>query len=258
MSNSQKLAALSMPKDVKDITNGILDSFTDKEKDDYTKKTTFSPSRLAWSSGGCARRWAFLFRGVNEIETISAFAQSNMQNGTDSHERMQGFIGKGPLDVDIEEQLQNVDPPINSYCDVIVNYEGKRIPVEIKTSNDVAFEYRKMSKKAADYHILQLLIYMKILKAKLGFLMYENKNTYEKLMIPVRMDAENTEVVESAWEWMQKVRKAFDDDEMPMYFKNRRKNSKICNGCPVRKTCDEYGEGTVDIPLLSKYERDKV
>lgn len=257
MNNAQKLAALTKPKDVLDIESGILGSFVDLQKENHVQKKSFSPSRLSWSSGICARRNWFLFNGVTEKETVSAFAQDNMQNGTDSHERLQKSILSGPLDAECEVQLQSDDPPINSYCDVVVHYNGQDVPIEIKTSNDIAFEYRNAKQKASDYHIFQLLIYMKLLNSDLGFIMYENKNTYEKILIPVRMDAENREIIESAFEWMQKVYKAYEDQQMPMFFKNRRKNSKICNDCPVREHCEQAGQGEVDIPLLTKYERDK-
>lgn len=255
MDNLQKLMNLGRSDDVKDIMKGIRDSFVDDVRDGFVQKKTFSPSRVAWGSGGCPRNWYFLFTGVNSKETISSFAQDNMQNGTDSHARIQDRIMSGPLDVVCEENLEYNDPPINSYCDVIVEYQGKRVPVEIKTCNQVAFEYREGSGKAADYHILQLLVYMKILGSDLGFIMYENKNSYEKLLIPVHMDEVNTETIENAFAWMRETREAFDNSQLPKYFKGRRSNSKICKECPVKAVCDETGDGVVDIPLLKDYSR---
>jgi hypothetical protein len=96
---------------------------------------------------------------------------------------------------------------------------------------------------------------MKILGTDLGFVMYENKNTYDKIMIPVRMTPEHQETIDNAWAWMQETRKAYEDDEMPKYFKNRRKNSKICGQCAIKEACDEAGDGTVYIPLLKDYSR---
>lgn len=160
MDNGDRLASFNQPDDVKFITKGIQDSFVDKETDEEVTKKTFSPSRLAWGAGGCPRNWYFLFNGVNYKETVSSFAKNNMQNGSDSHARMQEQILAGPLDAVCEEQLQYVDPPINSFCDVIVEYEGQRVPIEIKTANMLAYEYRETSKVAAEYHVLQLLVYM--------------------------------------------------------------------------------------------------
>ena len=253
MNNAQKLAALTKPKNVREIEKGILGSFVDKKQDGIVQKTSFSPSRLAWGSGACARYNWFLFNGVEQHDVITAFAQANMKNGTDSHERMQAAILAGPLDAECEVQLRNDDPPINSFCDVLVKHEGKNVPIEIKTCNQVAFEYRQTSLKAAEYHVFQLLIYMKLLDAELGFIMYENKNTYEKLMIPVHMDDASKKRIDDAFNWMREVYSAYQDEKMPKYFKGRRKNSKICGMCPVKEHCDSVGEGTIDIPLLTKY-----
>lgn len=252
MNNAERLAGLSQPRDVKEITKGIIDSFVDTDRDEFVKKTTFSPSRLAWNEGRCPRYWYFLFKGVQHKETITSFAKNNMANGTDAHERLQKQISEGPLEVVIEEQLRYSDPPINSFCDVIVEYQGKRVPIEIKTCSQVAYEYRESSRKAADYHILQLLVYMKILDTDLGFIMYENKNGYDKLMIPVRMTPELKAYIDDAFEWMRNALKAFEEDTMPTYFKGRRKNSKMCGRCPIKESCDAAGQGVVDLPLLKE------
>ena len=50
------------------------------------------------------------------------------------------------------------------------------------------FEYRKKSRKAKSGHLIQLLIYMKILKKAKGVLIYENKNNHELLTIPVEIN----------------------------------------------------------------------
>lgn len=255
MDNAERLASFGLPQDIKDINKGIKDSFVDDHRDSFVQKKTFSPSRLAWGSGGCPRNWFFLFNGVNSKETVSSFAKNNMQNGSDSHSRMQKQILEGPLDAVCEEQLQFNDPPINSFCDVIVEYEGQRVPIEIKTANNTAYEYRELSGKAADYHILQLLVYMLILGSDLGFIMYENKNDYRKMLVPVRMTDENREIIENAFEWMRQTRTAYDENQMPKYFKGRRVNSKICKDCPIKEECDSAGEGVVELPLLKDFVR---
>lgn len=253
MDNASRLAAFGKPTDIRDIEKGIADSFVDDSREGHVQKKTFSPSRLAWGSGGCPRNWYFLFNGVNSKETVSSFAKNNMQNGSDSHARMQEQILNGPLDAVCEEQLQYDDPPINSYCDVIVEYQGKRVPIEIKTANNTAYEYRELTGIAANYHILQLLIYMYILGSDLGFIMYENKNDYRKMLIPVRMTEEHKEIINNAIEWMRITRKAYEDNTMPQYFKGRRVNSKICKDCPIKEECDSAGEGEVYIPLLKDF-----
>lgn len=255
MNELNSIKFVNASEKVKHIVNGIRDSFHDVETEGFVQKTSFSPSRLAWGSGGCPRNWYFLFKGVQGKRIDTSDSLDTMKNGTDSHARIQKRIEEGPLDVVCEEQLRYSDPPINSYCDVIVEYEGERVPIEIKTAKAEAFAHRQATLQPADYHVFQLLVYMKILGSKLGFIMYENKNDYSKLMLPVHMTPENEALIEDAFEWMRTVRKAYDESTLPDYFPGRRKNSRICGQCDLKSLCDKVGPGKVDIPLLKDYKR---
>ena len=253
MSKLNELAWRGLPEDGKKIVDGFKSSFVESSNTVFTTKKTFSPSKIVWGSGGCPRLWYFLFNGVHTTRTDSSFAKDNMQNGTDSHARMQKRLMDGPLDCEVERELTKESPPIRAFCDVVVATEHDGlIPIEIKTAKDEAFAFRLVKFDPASYHRLQLLFYMDILDAPYGFLMYENKNTYEKLLIPVFMDKENREYLDKTLDWMRIVRKAYEEDTMPMYFKNRRSNSKICGDCEVRAHCDIVGEGKVMLPLLIK------
>ncbi|ASZ74922.1 CRISPR/Cas system associated [Rhodococcus phage Trina] len=242
--------------EIKEIVEGIKGSFVEKETTGFVQKKSFSPSRLAWGSGGCPRNWYFLFKGVEGKRVDSSDSLDTMRNGTDSHARIQARLVDGPLDITIEEQLQYDDPPINSYCDAIVERpDGRRIPVEIKTTKAEAFAFRQTSLAPAEYHVFQLLVYMKILNTDLGFIMYENKNDYRKLLMPVHMDETNKKIIDDAFNWMRETRTAYLDGNVPEYFEGRRKNSKICGQCDLKTLCDSVGQGTVPIPLLKDYNK---
>lgn len=242
--------------EVKEIVEGIKASFGTTRQDRFVKKASFSPSRLAWGAGGCPRNWHFLFNGLDMVEVHDSDSLDTMQNGTDAHARMQKRIKEGPLDITVEEQLRYSDPPINSFCDIIVERpDGSRVPIEIKTSKTEAFMYRHASLSPAEYHVFQLLCYMKILGATLGFIMYEDKNDYRKLLLPVYMDDDNKKLIDDAFDWMREVRAAYDEGKIPDYFPGRRKNSKICGQCDFKPVCDEAGKGSVQIPLLKDYRK---
>jgi CRISPR/Cas system-associated exonuclease Cas4 (RecB family) len=253
MSRLNEMKWRQLPEDGKDIVQGFKDSFIESSSTTFTTKTTFSPSKIVWGSGGCPRLWYFLFNGVDATRTDSSFAKDNMSNGTDSHERMQKRLMEGPLNCEVERELKKESPPIRAFCDVVVKtkHDGD-IPIEIKTAKDEAFAFRLVNFEAAAYHRLQLLFYMDIMDAPYGFIMYENKNTYDKLLIPVIMNKENRDLLDKTHEWMRTVYKAYEEDKMPMFFKNRRVNSKICQTCEVREHCDAAGEGVVMLPLLIK------
>lgn len=236
----------------KDIVSKIKASFTEETTKKEVKKKSFSPSKIVYSEGSCPRFWYFMFSGVELEETHSHESKRAMQAGTDAHADLQDkLLRRSGLDINIEQELTNDDPPIRAFADGVITLEdGRKIPVEIKTTRTEAYEVRERNFHGADSNILQLLVYMKILGSDKGFLLYENRNDFRNLVIPVYMDEENTKLVDELFEWMRATRKAFDDTTLPMFFKGRRSNSKICKDCPVKDICDKTGEGVVDLPLL--------
>ena len=173
-----------------------------------------------------------------------------MENGTLSHERIQGAIEASGIMLSKEKKMTNDDPPILGYHDVEINVDGKSIPIEIKTCSDVAFEYRKSSGKAPGYHIGQLLIYMYIDNHDLGLLLYENKNTHELLGIPVEMTPGHELWVENTFDWCREVKSASDADKLPK--KQTRANAKICKSCPMKELCFNSSPDGEDIKLLGQ------
>jgi CRISPR/Cas system-associated exonuclease Cas4 (RecB family) len=147
--------------------------------------------------------------------------------------------------VDKEFKITYQDPPIFGYGDVILNWEGEELLGEIKTAMAEGFEYRKKSRKAKTGHLIQILIYMKILKKAKGVLIYENKNNHELLLIPVTINDYYIKWVDQTFEWMRTVRKAWEDKLLPK--KNYRSNSKICKTCPLANVCASAGEGDIKI-----------
>lgn len=249
------LLSLRNSETIKYALSGLRKSFPDTIKDEDITKTGFSPSALVWGDGKCARRWYLLFGGAHWYSEDTAIAIDRMQAGTDGHERIQKRLEEGPLDVDIEVNLRMQDPPLNSYCDVVINTEEKKIPVEIKTVGDMAFEARRTTQKPAHYHLTQLLLYMYMLDTDEGILLYENRDTFKKFSIPVYMTDEYMEYIEDLIDWMRVVRGAYEDEVMPKVFKGRRKNSRMCADCPVRKACDAAPVGDIEIPLLQGLDK---
>lgn len=251
----EKLLSLTNSETIKETLSGLRDSFPDTIKDEVVTKTGFSPSALVWGDGKCARRWHLLFAGAQWKSQDDAISIDRMQAGTDGHERIQKRLEEGPLDVDIEVNLRMTDPPLNSYCDAVVKTESKVIPLEIKTVGDMAFEARKTTQKPAHYHITQLLLYMHILETDEGILLYENRDTFKKLSIPIYMTDEYREYIQEMIDWMNVVNGSYKDGMFAKVFKGRRKNSRICAGCPVREACDAAPEGDIQIPLLQGLDK---
>lgn len=223
----------------------IQSGYTANRGPRHQQKKTFAPSTIAFGHGECPRYWYLAFEGGTFEDHADPFAGANMTNGTKSHERIQQAMKDSGILIDQEFKIINEDPPIFGYGDVILDWEGEELLGEIKTAMAEGFEYRKKSRKAKTGHLIQILIYMKILKKSKGVLIYENKNNHELLLIPVTINDYYVKWVNETFEWMRTVRKAWEDKTLPK--KNYRSNSKICKTCPLSKVCASAGEGDIKI-----------
>lgn len=226
-------------------------------------KVSFAPSSLGYGSGKCARNWFYKFTGnVPQKDDTGVLQISNMENGKETHERIQKiFRAAGILVEPVEEgeeidltkppkerEITLSDPPIRGFVDLIVDWHGPAVG-EIKTTKQEEFTLRKAAGEPQDYHLIQLLIYMIVLGMDRGFLLYENKNTGEWLIFPIFMTDANRDMIEDALEWMRIAHKAYKDGELPT--RPFEKDSKACTYCPFKKYCWKDKDGVVDLPPLS-------
>ena len=237
--------------DVAGLTEKIQSGYTVNRIDKQTQKKTFAPSTIAYGHGECPRYWYLAFDGQMFEDDATPYSAANMTAGTKSHERIQEAMGNVPdFLVDSEFKITNNDPPIFGYVDNFINWKDEEVVVEVKTTNNEVFEYRKRTGKPKMGHVVQILIYMKILKKAKGVLIYENKNNHELLVIPVEVNDHYRKWIDEAFEWMRVVRKSWEVKELPT--KNYRANSKVCKNCPIKKACDEAGAGVVKIASLEE------
>tara|TARA_B110000977_G_C10993163_1_gene460755 strand:- start:350 stop:1147 length:798 start_codon:yes stop_codon:yes gene_type:complete len=234
--------------DMDALIQKIQSGYVAKRGPRHQQKKSFAPSTIAYGHGECARYWYLAFEGGTFEDYADPFAGANMTNGTKSHERIQKAMEDAGMLIDSEFKIINEDPPIFGYGDVILDWNGEELLGEIKTAMQEGFEYRKKSRKAKSGHLIQLLIYMKILKKAKGVLIYENKNNHELLTIPVEINDYYITWVNQAFEWMRDVRKAWEAKTLPT--KNYRSNSKICKTCPLAKVCADAGTGDIKLKAL--------
>lgn len=238
----------SSEEEMKKLVESIQSGYTAKRGVRYQKKKTFAPSTIAYGHGECPRYWYLAFEGGEFEDYADEFAGANMTNGTKSHERIQQAMEDAGILVDSEFTISYEDPPIFGFGDVILKWNDEELLGEIKTAMSEGFEYRKKTGKAKPGHIIQLLIYMKILNKTRGVLIYENKNNHELLAIPVETNKYYVKWVNDAFSWMQEVRKAWEEKKLPK--KNYRSNAKICKTCPLAKVCASAGEGDIKLKSL--------
>jgi CRISPR/Cas system-associated exonuclease Cas4 (RecB family) len=234
-----------------ELIEKINSGYTINRVPKFTQKKTFAPSTIAFSHGECPRYWYLAFTGGVFEDNADAYGGANMNAGTKSHERIQEAMGNVPgFLVDSEFKITYNDPPIFGYGDVMLNWNDEELLGEIKTMPNEGFEYRKQSGKPKTGHLIQLLIYMKILGKSKAVLIYENKNNHDLLILPIEVTPGSYYVqwVNQAFDWMRTVRKAWEEKTLPT--KNYRSNSKICKTCPLRAVCDQAGEGQIKIESL--------
>jgi CRISPR/Cas system-associated exonuclease Cas4 (RecB family) len=226
-----------------------------KRETKFAKKNSFAPSTIAYSHGECPRYWYLAFEGAMFEDNADAYGGANMTSGTKSHERIQQAMADAGILKDSEFKITWNDPPIFGFGDVILDWAGEDLLGEIKTMPSEGFEYRKASGKPKLGHLVQLLIYMKILNKTKAVLIYENKNNHDLLVIPVEISDYYIRWVNQTFDWMRTVRKAWEDKQLPE--KNYRSNSKICKTCPIQKTCAEAGKGLIKINSLELLDEAK-
>jgi len=235
------------PIDTKALIEKIESGYTINRKTEFKKKKSFSPSSLVYGNGACPRYWFLAFDGAEFEDNADAYAVANMDNGTLSHGRIQKAIEDAGIMVETEKRLVTQDPPIFGFADGIIQWGEEQPVLEIKTMREESFAYRKHAKPPS-YHLMQLLIYMKILGRKLGVLLYENKNSHELHAITVEVSDEYKVWAEYAFDWMRQVRKSWEDRILPQ--KPYRSNSKVCKTCPIQKACASADKGSLKITPL--------
>lgn len=248
------------------LIDKINSGYIAKREPKHQIKKTFAPSTLTWSHGECARYWYLAFSGNVFESNDTPYSVANMTAGTKSHDRIQQalldagiaqrfpdtkwFKETGKHRDTTEFEVINADPPIYGYGDAMLNWENEEIVGEIKTMGNEAFEYHKVHGKPKASNVMQLLIYMKVLKKSKGVLIYENKNNHDLLVFPIEVNDFYIKWIDTTFDWMRRVRKSWKDNQIPQ--KNYRSNSKICKGCPLKAACALAEPGTVKIESLEK------
>lgn len=228
----------------------ILSSRSTETK--FKTKKSFSPSTIVYGKGTCPRYWHIAFDGAEFTDTFTSQGIVNMDWGIESHARIQATMQNMGILKEAEFKVINDSPPIFGYGDVLIDWNGKDVIGEIKTVSEASFTYRQASGKPAAYHLIQLLIYMKILKLTEGFIFYENKADKKILVVPVTNTDRNIEIVNKVWDWMTEVYDNWESEEGTIPKRPFRKDNKICQECPVFDTCwNKLDDGLPGIKKLN-------
>ncbi len=219
-----------------------------REPSDRAKKS-FAPSNLGYGAGICPRQWWYAFTGgVIREEDADSTGIANMAYGTEAHERIQNIFKASGILVEKEREVVSENPPIKGFADLVIDWQGEEVVGEIKTTMQESYISKRAKNQPAGYHLLQVLIYMKVLGLNKGFILYENKNTQNLLILPVVWNVANKKLIEETFQWMEDVYENWTNGELPT--RPFRANSKVCSQCPFTKHCWNDEEGTVTLPTL--------
>lgn len=225
-----------------------------KRPDGEMTKKTFSPSSFGYGHGNCPRYWYMAFTGAYFIDNNDAQAVANMSHGTQAHERIQNLIKGQSSDlfqttkiksVETEVEIKNEYPPIRGFIDLVMDWDGTNVVGEIKTAKQEVWDTRQSEMAPSANHMLQVLTYMKLKNIDEGFLLYENKNTQEILVIPIQMNDKNKKLINDLFVWLCEVYDNFNNGDLPM--RPFIKTSSSCKTCPIKKDCWSQETGTVQI-----------
>lgn len=233
---------------------------TRRDPSDRAKKS-FAPSGIGYGAGTCPRQWYYSFTGgVIREDDVDAMGIANMAYGTEAHARLQDVFERSGILVEAERKVvtdgQPDMPPIFGFADLIINWQGQEVVGEIKTTMQESYVSKKSKNQPAGYHLLQVLIYMKVLGLEKGFLIYESKNTQNLLILPVVWNVANKKLIDDTFEWMNLVYDNWSNQHMsdkPRGLPKRPFNSAksvVCKTCPFTTHCWADEEGTVDLPVL--------
>ena len=243
------------PFNVKALREGIERGYEASRRTKDLKKETFAPSNINTKYyGNCPAYWGqVLSEETPQYDTTKAHNFAVMKNGSKFHERMEEVLQESGLEVLSEEEFKMENPGIRGFIDVIVTIDDEQIVGELKSARSESFTVKKASMKANEEHLIQLLIYLKAKKLTKGFILYENKNDQECLIIPVEMTPENEEFIESVFEWLRGIEERVANKEK--ITRPWSKPISVCQKCPIMNACwsNEEIDGKWNYPTLKKH-----
>ena len=132
----------------------------------------FYPSSL----GNPCNRFLYLaYNGLLERRPLDSTTKRIFDNGSYLEDRMGEYFRNIGILRETEYVLKWDSPPISGRCDFILTHEKyDRIILELKSINSRGFTLLKQTPKRE--HEIQLQIYLNLLPAEWGTVLYENKN----------------------------------------------------------------------------------
>lgn len=206
----------------------------------------FHCSTLGIDYGKCPRRSVYLLKGVAKRSTVGPRIRRVFGNGHAVHDRLQkdwevmaGMVSEVPIKWE--------DPPIRGHADGVLEWEGEKILVEIKSCNDEVFANRLRFNKAKKEHFDQCNIYAYVLGIKKVWIVYENKDNQNNLFFEMDASIEKAEKQLDKWRTEYEM---FKEGVLPA--RPYKPSSPTCAPCDLKYHCFADAEIGVKVAVYKK------
>jgi len=187
----------------------------------------------ASNTNECVRYVNYMFTGIEVPPDHTPRVQRIFDTGHDMHARFGEYFKRMGIVISQELPITYDDPPIESTLDLIIDWGGPKV-VELKSINEAGFTYRRLYGKPKDDHYRQIQIYMKVTGIHEGYVIYENKNNSEILILPVSLDED---FIEKLFKKYRKFYKVYTDGIKPA--RPYKRSGEKCQRCALRVHCWE-------------------
>jgi CRISPR/Cas system-associated exonuclease Cas4 (RecB family) len=222
------------------LDNAIISG---EDKSRHIEDDGFHPSSLGVKHGKCARRAVYLLRGVPKEAKFPPRILRVFANGHAVHDRLQSLMETMGIEMESEIVIKTDDPvPIRGHADGVIEWNGRRILIEIKSCNENVFLNRLKWKKAKDEHVEQANIYAYVLNIDVIWVIYENKNSQDITLFEVKANRTKAETQIEKW---RKQYEAFKQGKLPK--RPFKPDSPTCASCDFKAHCFADSEVGVSI-----------
>ena len=173
-----------------------------------------------------------------------------LKTGTAVHGILQDAISKGNFGISSEEELLWPKYNLTGHYDYLMDINGEKILLEIKTCSIDSFATLTYTRKPYLKHIWQAHIYMYLLGVKKAIILYVNRNyeipyEYKNKFKDRDYEIEDPTFIEYHINWsddifkqvtdkLDRLKKNFNDKTLPPYEK-----VSFCSYCGVKEICKQ-------------------
>lgn len=250
-----KNTELDLNKFEEGIEKVIIDAKYEKA---FKTKKSFSPSSFS-GQGSCPSYWTFAFRGAEFEFAPDALGIFAMTFGTNYGDSLEKQLVSSGFALENQTKITNSDPPIFGLTDFVGEIDGIPYVTDIKTVDADKWNKIKTTGKAPAGNMVQILIYMRILKYRNGILLFVNRDSGKMLSLPIVISEKNKAFVEYLFNWMKETYEWANSDEIPS--RGFTKSTWVCKSCPVKEVCwsldipKKVGPGKLEIDVDKFWEK---